>query len=173
MLKIYQRHLPTVGKKWYANWVFFWHSGQYTALWSTVVYLMRLEPCLNSKAFTTHIAYVRFLSSMSSHVVSQPSGACELLRTHLTLVWFVTAVSELMFHQVKWLDAGKIALITLERFFTWKKTKYQRKFYGDGPREKLRKTELDLNVKSAVYGQVAWKVFSPKTRVIWRLIRIS
>ena len=123
MLKIYQRHLPTVGKKWYANWVFFWHSGQYTALWSTVVYLMRLEPCLNSKAFTTHIAYVRFLSSMSSHVVAQPSGACELLRTHLTLVWFVTAVSELMLHQVKWLDAGKIALITLERFFTWKKNK--------------------------------------------------
>ena len=32
---------------------------------------------------------------------SQPSGACELLRTHLTLVWFVTAVSELMLNQVK------------------------------------------------------------------------
>jgi len=66
-----------------------------------MTYLMRLEPSLNGKAFTTHLTYVRLLSGVRPHVVSQSSWTCELLWTHITLVRFVPTVCKLVFHQVK------------------------------------------------------------------------
>lgn len=79
-------------------------------------YLMRLEPSLNSKAFTTHITDVGLFSSVGPYMIPQSSWSSELLWTHIALVRLVTAVGELVLHEVKRLDAGKVTLITFERF---------------------------------------------------------
>jgi len=82
---------------------------------------MRFEPSLYCKAFTTHITDVRLLSSVGPYMISQSSWSSELLWTQVTLVRLVTTVSELVLDEVKRLDAGKITLITFERFLACNK----------------------------------------------------